>query len=204
MSESLILLLQLSLGLVFLGAFATKALAPAAFLRGVTAYEILPPPLARAAGAVLIPIEGLLALAHLTGWLLVPASWVGLVTLSAFAVAIGVNLWRRRDIPCHCFGSGGGERISRTTLARLALLLGAELAVLAGLGLSGEMLHRPVFPAQLQSGPDVVHAALLCALLLIGAAWLLRARDLWSLFEEEECPLCSPLPREEKKTRRSS
>jgi hypothetical protein len=203
MIESLLLLVQLSLGLVFLAAFVTKVRAPAAFLRGVAEHEILPPPLARAAGALLIPTEGFLGLAHLTGWMLIPALFLGLATLSAFALAVGVNLRRRRDLPCHCFGSGNGERISGKTLARLSLMLGGELAVLAGLGLAPETLHHWVFPARLQSASELVHTALLCVLLLTVSAWLLRALDLWSLFESEPCPLCSPLSKEEKRKRRS-
>lgn len=195
MIESLLLLVQLSLGLVFLAAFATKVRAPADFLRGIAEYEILPPSLARAAGILLIPMEGFLALAHLTGWMLAPASIAGLVTLSAFAVAVGVNLRRRRDLPCHCFGGGGGERISGKTLARLVLMLGGELGVLAGVGLA---------PVRLQSASELVHTVLLCVLLLTVSAWLLRAREVWSLFQEQSCYLCAALSKEEKKKRRSS
>ena len=203
MIESLRLLVQLSLGLVFLAAFAAKVSAPRAFLEGVAEYEVLPPPAARAAGVLLIPLEGFLSLAHLTGWMLMPALFLGLASLSTFAMAVGVNLQRQRDLPCHCFGSGGGERISGKTLARLFLMLGGELAILAGLGLAPETLHRQVFPARLQSASELVHAALLCVLLLTVSAWLLRARDLWSLFQEESCFLCSALSKEEKRKRRS-
>jgi Methylamine utilisation protein MauE len=204
MIESLFLLVQLSLGLVFLAAFATKVRAPAELLRGIAEYEVLPPSLARAAGILLIPMEGFLALAHLTGWMLAPASIAGLATLSAFTVAVSVNLGRRRDLPCHCFGGGGKERISRKTLARLLLMLGGELAVLAGVGLAPERFEGWVFPARIQSASELIHTALLCVLLLTVSAWLLRARDVWSLFQDQSCYLCAPLSKEEKKKRRSS
>lgn len=208
MMESLVLLVQLSLGLVFLGAFAAKLRAPGAFLRGVADYEVLPKPAALAVGALLIPVEGLLAAAHLSGWLLTPAVVTGSLLLVNFAVAVDVNLRRQRDLSCHCFGSGG-ERISSRTLARLYLMIGGELIVLAGMGLPVS-LHRPVFldglPQGLPAGPglaSLIHLALLCCLLLIGAGWLLRARDVWSLFQEEQCHLCAALSKEEKSKRRS-
>lgn len=195
--SGMVLLVQLALGLLFALSFLAKLRAPRAFLDGVERYGILPPKAAHAAGAALIATEGFLACAHLSGWLLVPASLLGLATLAVFLAAVGVNLKRRRKVPCFCFDSAGGEEISARTLVRLLLMAAGELLVIAGIRTPGTSLHRFILPGRVASTVDLLHAVLFAALLLVGAAWLLRAPDLWALFHRGRCYLCSPLAQRE-------
>ena len=193
--NGMVLLVQLALGALFLMSFAAKVRSPREFLKGAEDYRLLPPKAARAAGAVLIPVEGFLAAAHLTGWLLVPASFLTLATLAVFIAAVALNLKRRRKVPCHCFDSSGGEEISARTLVRLFLMLAGELLVLA---LASSAPNRWVFPGLVASGPDLIHAVLLSLLLLVATAWVLKAPDLWVLLRRTGCRSCSPMSPEER------
>jgi hypothetical protein len=65
----------------------------------------------------------------------------------AFAIAVGINLYRGRTIPCHCFSASATDRIGPLSLVRLLFLLALALLVasahnargaLALLSLSGE------------------------------------------------------------------
>jgi hypothetical protein len=119
-------------------------------------------------------------------WLSAP---LAVVTLSVFAGAVGINLRRRRAIPCGCFGSGG-ETISGRSLGRLAmLLLAAALLTVAASVVS-------VAPLSLVSllsgnGPPVDHlietAALSLGLLLAGM-WTLHLPELWSVIGTRRSP----------------
>lgn len=180
--EAVRLVAQLALGLVFLLSTLGKLRRPAAFLRGVAEYEILPVPLAKVFGAVLIPVEAFLAAAHLTGRGLRVAVPLGIVILLTFATAVAINLGRNRDLLCHCFDSLGGERISARSLAQLALLLAAE-----GLLLSGPAL-RPADPG------DLALAGVWAVFCLLAGLWLLRADEVFQLFRRYRCKTCSQAP----------
>jgi hypothetical protein len=186
--KELRLVVQLSLGLVFAAACAAKLRRPAAFLRGVEDYDLLPRPAALVAGALLIPGEGLLAASLLSGWALGAALPAAAALLAAFAAAIAINLGRHRAVPCHCLGVQG-ERISPRTLARLGLLLAGALL------LAGEPRARTApltrwTLARLGGAEDLLHALLLAVLLLAAAAWLLVAPELWALRRARGCPGC--------------
>src|SRR5258708_40335619 len=45
------------------------------------------------------------------GWHLRLAVPLGIGTLITFAVAVAINLYRGRDLPCYCFDLSGGESI---------------------------------------------------------------------------------------------
>ncbi len=168
---------QLALGLVFLASALGKLRDPRAFARGVADYEVLPRGLAVAAAWALIPIEALLSAAHLSGLLLRPAALVGLLTLCAFAIGVGVNLRRGRGLPCLCFGARGGELVSARTLARLGLLIAGEALLLAGSGGAARA-------APLSLDTLFVALALLCA-----GHWLLSLPDL--VYVVKGCAACA-------------
>ena len=182
--SALRLLAQLALGMVFAGAAAAKLRDPAAFLRGVVDYDLLPRRGALAAGALLLPLEGLLAFCLLSGWLLGAALPGAGALLAVFFAAVATNLARHRKVPCYCLGGDEGEAISPRTLVRLALLLAA--AALAGT--ERQAWRRPLTrwtAARVAGGEELMHAAMLAALLLVAAAWLLHARELWALWGGE-------------------
>lgn len=180
--EAVRLVARLALGLVFLLSTLGKLRRPAAFLRGVAEYEILPAPLAYVFGALLIPVEAFLAVAHLTGWGLRVAVPLGIAVLLTFATAVGINLGRNRDLLCHCFDSLGGERISARSLAQLGLLLAAEALLLSGPAL------RPF------GGGDLALAGVWAVFSLLAGLWLLRADEVFQLFRRYRCKTCSQAP----------
>jgi len=96
------------------------------FLRGIREYQILPARFTIIVGLAIVVGESLLAFAHLTGLFLTIALSFGLLMLSSFAGAVGINLIRNRTVPCYCFGSGDEEAISFRTLIRLLLVMAAE------------------------------------------------------------------------------
>ncbi|HEX4965579.1 MAG TPA: MauE/DoxX family redox-associated membrane protein [Thermoanaerobaculia bacterium] len=181
------LVAQLALGLVFLLSALGKLRHPAAFLRGVAEFEILPVPLAKAFGAVVIPAEAFLAAAHLTGWGLRVAVPLGIALLLAFTTAVTVNLRRNRDLLCHCFDSLGGERVSARSVAQLVLLLAAELL----------LLSQPpglVYPQKVATLGDLALAAVWAVFSLLAGLWLLRADEVIQLFRRHRCKTCSQAP----------
>lgn len=118
--------LKLSLGIVFLLSSIPKWRHPLIFAESVVNYRVLPITIAYVFALALIPLETLLALAFLTGWLTEIALLGAMIMLVAFLIAVGVNVKRGRQIPCGCFGATG-EHISARTLVRLFLLLAVVL-----------------------------------------------------------------------------
>lgn len=179
-----VLVVQLALGGVFVLSGVGKARHPVAFLRGVADYEILPRPLAYAFGAILIPAEVFLALAFLSGWALQFALPLGGGLIVIFAAAVGINLRRRRDMLCHCYGSVGGERLSVRSLVQLGLLAAAVMFVWIGGGGSLAGL------AGLDDGLAAAGGAAGC--LMVGL-WVLRADQVVQLFQRT-CKACTRQP----------
>jgi hypothetical protein len=187
--EAARLVVQLALGLVFLLSTAGKLRHPAAFVRGVAEFEILPASLAYAFGVLLIPAEAFLAAAHLAGWGMAVAVPLGTAVLLAFLVAVAVNLRRNRDLLCHCFDSLGGERVSVRSAAQLLLLLSGELFLLASAaGRGGGSILRE------RSLEELALAGFWAAFCLLGGLWLLRADEVWALFRPYRCKTCSEPP----------
>ena len=183
------LVVQLALGLVFLLSTAGKLRHPAAFVRGVAEFEILPVYLAYAFGGLLIPAEAFLAAAHLTGWGLSVAVPLGVALLLTFLTAVGINLQRNRDLLCHCFDSLGGERVSVRSVVQLLLLLGGELFLLASeAGRGGGSVLRG------RNLEELALAGFWAAFCLLSGLWLLRADEVYALFRPYRCKTCSEPP----------
>jgi hypothetical protein len=173
---------QVALGVVFLASTVGKLRSPAAFVRGVAEYRILPTPLAHALGVVLIPVEASLALAYLGGWWLSAALPLGVAMLLVFALAVAITLVRNRDIACHCFGGLADERVSGRSLAQLGLLGAAALFAWSGGGRSGWRTAQ---------GMDPVLVVAWALFLLLAGVWLLRAEEVVRLFRKRRCKSCS-------------
>lgn len=127
---------QLSLGFVFLLSAVPKLRRPSGFARSVATYEILPRRIVSPFAGVVMLLEVFLVLAFLTGWWNGIALPLAAVLLLAFLGAVGLNLSRRRRVPCGCFGERSAM-ISPRTVARLLLLLAAVVFVLTVRGVTG-------------------------------------------------------------------
>jgi hypothetical protein len=186
MLEELRLVMQLAVGMVFLLSVSSKVMHPKAFARGVADYQLLPDSLAFGIGLLLIPVEIIFAISHLSGWSLAYIAPITLATLFCFAVAVAINVKRGRVLPCHCFGGQHGEKISTRTLVRLAMLIAAEIFVLADpLLFAGDRLTYP----QRVGDPALLGLLLICAIfVLVGGRWLLSIPDVLALFRP--CPTC--------------
>lgn len=167
MLTELLASVQLALALVFLFSTAGKLRNPRRFALGLADYNVLPTRFVNFAAFLVIALEGLLALAHLTGRLLAIVLPLGIGLLASFAFVVGVNLKRGRPLSCHCFGRDG-DTISRATLARLALLASGEAFLLE--------MHEPIYPTHLAPG-DLGVAVFWATLLLIAGLWLSTVRD---------------------------
>jgi hypothetical protein len=129
-SSSLFLPVQLGIGLIFLAAVTPKVLKPRLFAQGISEYGIVPRRVAYGVAFALIPLELVVAVAHLTGWLMSLAVPVTLGMLAVFLFAVLSNLLRGRAIPCHCFGGHAREVISERTVVRLLFLIAGELMLI--------------------------------------------------------------------------
>lgn len=174
------LVVQLAVGAVFGLSTVGKIRDPVGFARGVQEYEVLPRALAFGVGLVLLPLEIFVAVSHLSGWMLETAVPTALAMLTAFGIAVTVNLVRGRAVPCHCFGGAEGENLSARTLTRVLLLLGAEVFLLGDPGLAAGT--RLTYPTRVASFADLGVAVLWATIVLIGGLWLLNVPELARVF----------------------
>lgn len=176
----LVLAAQLSLGIIFLLSAIPKIRQPIAFAHNVIAYDVLPIRVAHAFALIMIPLEALLAISFLTGWLLDSALPIATIILIAFAIAVGINLRRNRKVPCGCFGDAS-EQISPRTLVRLLLLLVTTLLLL----ILRSALHIQTFTLGFLDNTAaftyLLLAIFLAAFFILLASWLLNLPELISL-----------------------
>jgi hypothetical protein len=163
--------LQIAVGLIFLWSAAAKLGDRQAFLKALTAYELLPEQLVSLVGNLVIFLEAVIAISHLTGWLVGSLSLAGLILLCSFYWPVGIALVHKKAMSCLCFG-GAGEVVSKRTAMRLGLLLGAE-ATVWGLLQFG--------PAKVNAPRDIVMTFLCAALLLVLVRWLLLVPEILAL-----------------------
>ncbi len=116
--------LRCVVGITIFTAGIAKIKSPSRFVQGVLDYQVLPPVFARLYGYILPFAE------ICTGIFLAVGIWVGLTALIAdvmfvsFAIAVAINLWRKRKMPCFCFGTDMSDDMGGHTLARIFLLMG--------------------------------------------------------------------------------
>jgi len=100
-------LARLGLGGVWLEAGALKLIDPAASVRAVRAYELLPEPLVRPVGYLLPSAEVVVGLLLIVGLFTRAATTASCVLFALFVAAI-ISVWvRGLSIECGCFGGGG-------------------------------------------------------------------------------------------------
>lgn len=129
--KALALVLRLGLGGLLVVAGALKLRAPVAFATEIANYQLLPalaPYVAALLPVVELVIGGALVVA--------PRAWRraaalgALALLATFTVAVGSAFFRRINIDCGCFGTGGGP-ITGLTLARNVVLMAAAATIVA-------------------------------------------------------------------------
>lgn len=161
-AEHLVLSASYAMAIAFAISSLVKIRRYRSFVGTVVGYDLLPHGLAVAWAALLPCIEAALAVMLLTG-AAARAALVALALLAVFAIAVAINLLRRRSVPCGCFGDN--EPISVQTLLRIALL--------ALLALSVAVLPRPAA----RPVDAVLVGTLTAALLLVLGSWLLHLRE---------------------------
>ncbi len=125
---TLILPLRLILGITLVLAGIEKMRHLSSFVAGVLRYQVLPIRLARWYGRLLPMIEtGTGTLLLLGNWIQ-PAAIVSVTLFVSFSIAVGLNLARRRKIPCFCFGADSSD-IGWHTAIRILLLLVTSLFI---------------------------------------------------------------------------
>ena len=120
-------------GGVFVVAGALKIPDPAAAVRAVRAYQLLPEPLVAPVAFGLPVIEIVVGLALLLGVFVRTAAIAAAVLLMVFLVGVGSAWARGLQIDCGCFGNGGqvgaGETAYPAEVLRDLALLVAALAL---------------------------------------------------------------------------
>jgi hypothetical protein len=177
--------LQIVVGLVLAAAAVGKLRDPGAAAAGAIGYQVVPRQVARGAGLILGPLEAVLALSHLTGVLLLPASIVTLVLFAVFLTVLSVVLRRGDLVPCHCFGVNDGP-VSKQTVVRTSLLFVAELLVLTRPGLA--LWEWPLFSPVAGSLEDFVLVATAAAVCFGAGVWIVQAGALRMLIAR--CETC--------------
>lgn len=171
---SLGLVLRFILGLTLLWAGISKFKQWSRLVHGVIEYHILPPAPARLYGRLLPLLEvGTGALLFL-GILVRAAALLASLMFLSFAIAVSINLARRRDMPCFCFGADSTDKLGWHTLIRILLLLSFTLGLILLPDASINVLlteeHLTLVPVLLLTA-----FALLVLSLLELSPWVVRA-----------------------------
>lgn len=107
------------LGAAFLAAAWPKIADPPGFAEAIHAYALVPAALLAPMALVLPWLEGLLALALLTGVARRSAALLASLLLLVFMAALSINLWRGHPVDCGCFGT---KAVVRTAAGRLTAM----------------------------------------------------------------------------------
>jgi hypothetical protein len=175
MSIDLRIVGQLIVGQVFLVSALGKSAAPVRFAQAVENYEIVPVRIAFLVGLAIVPVELVIAFAHLTGFGIAAAAPVGLFLLCCFTVVTSVALAKGRALPCYCFGGHSADIISWRSMARLGLLILAEAMAMSRPGFF-QMPFRSHY--SFSSVQELVLILSWTAVVLLISIWALHADDL--------------------------
>ncbi|MGI8968272.1 MAG: MauE/DoxX family redox-associated membrane protein [Chloroflexota bacterium] len=114
---------QTAIGLIFMVSSVAKAREMGRFVDGVVSYHVLPKRLATLYAVLLPPLEAAVGIALLVGLFVDVCALIAAAMLVSFSMAIAINLRRKRQLPCYCFGGGSSEQLSPRSLWRVVLLL---------------------------------------------------------------------------------
>jgi uncharacterized membrane protein YphA (DoxX/SURF4 family) len=113
--------LRFILGIILMYSGAEKLRDISAFVSGVQQYQILHPSLGRWYGRILPFVELGTGLLIFLGIEINLISLISSFIFISFFIAVSINLSRKRNIPCHCFGTDS-SMIGWHTLMRICLL----------------------------------------------------------------------------------
>jgi len=122
-SSDLANILRYTIGIALLAAGIAKFQNFSRFVEGVLHYQVLPQVLARWYGHILPIVEICTSIFLIAGVWVKFAAFVAEVMFGSFAIAVAINLWRKRQMPCFCFGADVSDNIGRHTLVRIFLLM---------------------------------------------------------------------------------
>jgi hypothetical protein len=101
------------------------------FADGVASYRLVPERVSFVAAALVVFLEGFVAIGHASRELMPAAAYAGLALLSGLCLLTLVMLDRAQPRPCFCFDTSGRERVSWRGVVRLLLLIGCEATVMS-------------------------------------------------------------------------
>ena len=125
------LAVRLIVGCTMLWAGLTKISEPLLFAQTVRAYEVLPMVLINPFAIAVPWIEVVVGVCLVVGCWTRSSSLVSLGLLTAFGVALGINLVRGADLSCGCFALDGTGGSLHGALVRDLLLLAGSGILLA-------------------------------------------------------------------------
>jgi len=112
------------IGLLFVASGALKIGHASDLAATITAFGLgLPGPLVAVIAIALPPLELLLGIYLIGGWLLAATSAAAAVLFAAFIAVLASVVARGLNVPCGCFGPGDTEPATWWTVARDALFL---------------------------------------------------------------------------------
>jgi Methylamine utilisation protein MauE len=168
MSPESTIVLQLAIGIVFVLSSAPKIRRPIEFARAMTGYGVIPSAWSLPVAIAIVSCEACIALAHLSGVLLQPAIVLCIALLLVLLLTVLRVLRRGTAVRCACFGSAA-EVVSGRTLARVLLLLGAEMLLWFG-----TQAAAPRAELRLE---QIIGGAMVAVLYLTLLSWLFAVPD---------------------------
>ena len=127
--SELVLVAQLSVGLLFLFSGLTKLATPKSFVASLREYRILPQVIVHSVAALVIGGELLIAASHISGYYLNIMVPIAIGMLVVFLIAVLIVIERGDLVPCQCFGSVDGEYVSSESVIRILVLIFFETMI---------------------------------------------------------------------------
>jgi uncharacterized membrane protein YphA (DoxX/SURF4 family) len=178
LSAEALLSLQFIIGMVFLTSGLGKLWDVPKFARGLREYKLIPGEASTVAACVVVLAETGIAVAHLSGLFVAEAALAAVVMLGVFLSVVLRAIRRGDSVPCLCFGAGSDELASIRSVARLLLLIAAEVATLLLITTSPSPTSLPA--ASLE---QLLLVAALSCVVMTAVRWGLSARDLYLFYD---------------------
>lgn len=172
MTSHILFILQIAVGMIFLGSASYKVADVRRYLLGVRSYGVISDKLAAPIAVAIIAFELLIAISHLGSWRLDMIIPLSLALMCVFLVAVCSVLMRGLAVRCLCYGAQSNRVVSMRTVYELIMLSAAELVLWkVGVGLTHSNSANLV-------EPSVVVALFPAALFLTIATWLISIPEL--------------------------
>lgn len=146
--------LRLILGITLIFAGLEKVRELPDFVIGVIYYKVLPENVARWYGRLLPFVEIGAGALLLFGIWTKSVSILSIAMLVSFSIAVSLNLARKRNMPCFCFGTNS-SKIGWHTLVRIFLLITASFPIFI-FNDDSNILWRLVFDFSISSLIDII------------------------------------------------